>query len=161
MKKLKLCETQHIINAKKGMNYMQKSVKILAVASAITIMSTFSAFASWEQSEAGWKYKDDNCQQYITSQWIESTTEKGLWYYIDQNGVMATDTLIDNQYYVNERGEWRESGAGGAGGGSSSESQSTSSQTDSGFNWDDYFDDVGSPSGFIGSDNFGNIHGAQ
>lgn len=130
---------------------MRKSVKILAIASVITIMSTFSAFASWEQSEAGWKYKDDSTNTYVTSTWIESTTEKGLWYYVDQNGVMATNVLIDGVYYVNEAGEWRESGSSG----------SSSSQTDSGFNWDDYFDDVGSPSGFIGSDNFGNIHGAQ
>lgn len=139
----------------KGMKFMRKSIKILAVASAITIMSTFSAFASWEQSEAGWKYKDASTNTYVVSQWIESASEAGLWYYIDQNGVMATDTVIDNAYYVNERGEWRESGSSG-----SNESQS-SSQESGGFNWDDYFDDVGSPSGFIGSDNFGNIHGAQ
>lgn len=139
----------------KGMNYMQKSASLLAVASAITIMSTFSAFASWEQSEAGWKYKDDTTQQYVVSKWIESATEKGLWYYVDQNSIMATNTLIDNQYYVNELGEWRESGSSG----------SSSSQTDSGFNWDDYFDDseisVDMGSGPNVSQDTAPIHGAQ
>lgn len=129
---------------------MRKSVKILAIASVITIMSTFSAFASWEQSEAGWKYKDDSTNTYVTSTWIESTTEKGLWYYVDQNGVMATNVLIDGVYYVNEAGEWRESGSSG----------SSSSQTDSGFNWDDYFDE-GGVGGIGGSQNYGNIHSAQ
>ncbi len=139
----------------KGMIYMRKSVSLLAVASAITIMSTFSAFASWEQSEAGWTYKDDNSNTYVVSKWIESASEAGLWYYLNNDGVMATDTVIDNVYYVNEAGEWRESSSSG-----SNQSQG-SSQESGGFNWDDYFDDVGSPSGFIGSDNFGNIHGAQ
>lgn len=129
---------------------MRKSVSLLAVASAITIMSTFSAFASWEQSEAGWKYKDDTTQQYVVSKWIESATEKGLWYYVDQNSIMATNTLIDNQYYVNELGEWRESSSSG----------SSSSQESGGFNWGDY-GEVVHPIGMDASNNFGNIHGAQ
>ena len=141
----------------KGMIHMRKSVKILAVASAITIMSTFTPFASWENSEQGWKYKDDSTNTYVTSTWIESASEAGLWYYVDQNGVMATNTVIDNVYYVNEAGEWRESSSSG-----SNQSQS-SSQESGGFNWDDYFDDSNGPiTGMQGSgDNMADVHGAQ
>lgn len=90
-----------------------KLVKILAVSCAITIMSSFSAFADWEQqSDSTWKYKDDISQQYVASQWIESASEKGLWYYLDQNGVMAVNTTTPDGYYVNELGEWRESTGG-------------------------------------------------
>lgn len=89
-----------------------KLVKILAVSCAITIMSSFSAFASWEQVDGAWKYKDEVTEAYVTSQWIESATEKGLWYYLNEQGVMAVHTVIDNQYYVNERGEWRDTTGG-------------------------------------------------
>lgn len=90
-----------------------KILKILAVSCAITIMSSFSAFASWEQADGVWKYKDEVTGAYVASQWIESTTEKGLWYYIDQTGVMAVNTTIDG-YYVNDKGEWREGSTGGS-----------------------------------------------
>lgn len=89
-----------------------KILKVLAVSCAITIMSSFSAFADWEQVGTQWKYKDEVTGAYVASQWIESATEKGLWYYIDENGIMATNTVIDNQYYVNEAGEWRENTGG-------------------------------------------------
>lgn len=93
----------------------KKLVKILVIASAITIVSSFSAFADWEQqSDSTWKYKDDISQQYIASQWIESATEKGLWYYLDENGVMAVNTTTPDGYYVNDKGEWRESSGGSA-----------------------------------------------
>lgn len=69
----------------------------------------FPAFAGWEQQADGaWKYKDDNTGAYVASQWIESTTEKGIWYYVGQTGIMVTDTLIDNQYYVDHQGKWWE-----------------------------------------------------
>lgn len=89
-----------------------KILKILAVSCAITIMSSFSAFADWEQADGVWKYKDEVTRAYVASQWIESASEKGLWYYLDQNGVMAVNTTVDG-YYVNELGEWRESLSGG------------------------------------------------
>lgn len=90
---------------------MKKSIKGIALAILVTgavCSSTFISLAGWEQSETGWKYKDDNTQQYVAARWVESTSEAGLWYYIGTDGVMVTNTLIDNQYYVNEAGEWRE-----------------------------------------------------
>lgn len=90
----------------------RKSIKILTTTLLLSTMLSFSSLASWEQVDGAWKYKDDSSQQYVTSKWIESTAEQGLWYYIDQTGVMAIDTLIDNQYYVNELGEWRENTGG-------------------------------------------------
>lgn len=93
--------------------YKKKLVKILVIASAITIVSSFSAFAGWEQqSDSTWKYKDDNTQQYVTARWIENNSEQGLWYYIKADGIMAINTTVDGVYYVNELGEWRESTGG-------------------------------------------------
>lgn len=90
---------------------MKKSIKRIALAILVTgavFSSTFISLAGWEQSEQGWKYKDDNTQQYVTARWIESASEAGLWYYIKADGIMATNAWIDDVYYVNEAGEWRE-----------------------------------------------------
>lgn len=119
-----------------------KILKILAVSCAITIMSSFSAFADWEQVGTQWKYKDEVTDGYVASQWIESTTEKGLWYYLDENGLMATNTVIDNQYYVNEAGEWRESSGGSSSvnpGNQSNNTQEKVPGTDIGWNADGSF----------------------
>lgn len=89
-----------------------KILKVLAVSCAITIMSSFSAFADWEQVGTQWKYKDEVTDGYVASQWIESTTEKGLWYYLDENGVMAVNTTTPDGYYVNDKGEWRNTSGG-------------------------------------------------
>lgn len=86
----------------------RKSIKIMTTTLLLSTMLSFSSLAAWEQSEAGWKYKDDNTQQYVTARWIESVSEAGLWYYIKDDGIMATNAWIDDVYYVNEAGEWRE-----------------------------------------------------
>lgn len=87
----------------------RKSNKILTTTLLLSTMLSFSAFADWEQVGTQWKYKDEVTDGYVASQWIESTTEKGLWYYLDENGVMAVNTTTPDGYYVNELGEWRES----------------------------------------------------
>lgn len=112
-----------------------KVVKILAVSCAITIMSSFSAFAGWEQQADGaWKYKDEVIGAYVASQWIESATEKGLWYYLDQNGVMAVNTTVDG-YYVNELGEWRESLSGGTNTSNVNVPDNNSGDNNNGISW--------------------------
>lgn len=90
----------------------RKSIKLIATTLLLSTMLSFSSLAAWEQSEQGWKYKDDTTNVYVVSQWIESASEAGLWYYIKDDGIMATNTLIDGVYYVNELGEWRESTGG-------------------------------------------------
>ena len=103
---------------------MKKNIKILTltfIATCMLSLSAFPAYAGWEQVDGTWKYKDDSTNEFLTSKWIESTSEKGLWYYIDQNGVMAVSTTTPDGYYVNEHGEWRESSQ------SSSESERDSS----------------------------------
>lgn len=90
----------------------RKSIKILTTTLLLSTMLSFSAFADWEQVGTQWKYKDDTTNVYVTSQWIESASEKGLWYYLDVNGVMAVNTTTPDGYYVNELGEWRDTTGG-------------------------------------------------
>lgn len=122
----------------------KKLVKILVIASAITIMSSFSAFADWEQADGVWKYKDEVTRAYVASQWIESATEKGLWYYLDENGVMAVNTTTPDGYYVNDKGEWRESSGGSTNNSTNiSVGQPSSNESSSGVSWipdDEEFD---------------------
>lgn len=99
------------------MRKSKKKLSVIILAFGLVLSSAFTSLAAWEQSEQGWKYKDDTIQQYVTDKWVESASEKGLWYYVNVDGIMATNTLVDGVYFVNENGEWRE------------DSQSSSTQT--------------------------------
>lgn len=127
-----LCRNNNYSPRLKGVYIMKNGVKILALVGLLSLASSFPALAAWEQQpDTTWKYFDESAGAYLTGQWIESQTEKGLWYYLDDAGVMVTDKVIDG-YYVNELGEWRE-GSGGASqkpssGGSSQSTQAPPSQ---------------------------------
>ena len=43
----------------------------------------------------------------VRNKWV-TDTEKGKSYYLGSNGVMATNTVIDGTYRVNEEGEYVE-----------------------------------------------------
>lgn len=93
---------------------MKKGIGILVLTGMLSFAGAFTVFAGWEQqADNSWKYKNDESGEYVTGQWIQSATETGLWYYIDETGVMATNTLVDDLYWVNENGEWREKSSGG------------------------------------------------
>lgn len=85
-----------------------QAIKLVVITLLLSSVLTFTSLAGWTQTDAGWRYKEDAKNTYLSKCWIESETEKGLWYYLDENGLMATDKLIDDLYYVNELGEWRE-----------------------------------------------------
>lgn len=83
-----------------------RKLKILVIACTITIMSTMTSFAGWEQQEGGqWRYSDNGV--YLTGwQWLDGNNDKvAECYYLDVNGIMAANTTVDN-YVVNADGAW-------------------------------------------------------
>ena len=60
-----------------------------------------TSFADWSQQNGKWYYYNDNNGRLVRNDWVCS---KDAWYYMDYNGVMQTNSLIDDTYYVNENG---------------------------------------------------------
>ena len=54
-----------------------------------------------------WYYFDTETGEMLRNKWI-TDTEKGKSYYVGSDGVLATNTVIDGQYRVNEKGEYVE-----------------------------------------------------
>lgn len=117
---------------------MRKSLRIFAVASAISIISTMTSMANWEQQTGGqWKYQNTDGSYAVGWQWLDGNGDGvAECYYLDANGVMAVNTVIDG-YTVNADGAWTIDGvvqtkvASGAGG-QTSNSNSVGHQNQSG-----------------------------
>lgn len=61
---------------------------------------------AWEQNTEGqWKYSLNGV--YLTNAWVESLTEPGAWYFLNENGFMATNTYTVDGYYVDAQGVYR------------------------------------------------------
>lgn len=82
-----------------------RKLKILAVASAISIISTMTSFANWEQVNGTWKYSENGT--YLTGwQWLDGNGDNiAECYYLDGNGIMAVSTVIGG-YTVDINGAW-------------------------------------------------------
>lgn len=120
-----------------GGSAMRKSLRIFAVASAISIISTMTSFANWEQAGTQWKYQNAD-GSYIMNQWVWLDGDNNgvaECYYLDANGVMAVNTVVDS-YTVNESGAWVVNGvvqtkvASGSGGQSNSSQPTTNRHPD-------------------------------
>ena len=69
-----------------------------AVAAMIlTAGMAMTSFADWSQQNGKWYYYNDNNGRLVRNDWVCS---KDAWYYMDYNGVMQTNSLIDDTYYV-------------------------------------------------------------
>lgn len=86
----------------------KKSLAIAALATSLVMGSTFTSFAGWEQSEAGWKYKDDTSGVYYLNgwYWIDGNSDNiAECYYFDNTEIMSANTVVDN-YTINGEGQW-------------------------------------------------------
>lgn len=65
------------------------------------------SLGQWEAQADGvtWKFKQFT-GTYLTSSWIESQTEAGVWYFVDANGIMLTSTTTPDGYPVDYLGKW-------------------------------------------------------
>ena len=86
---------------------MKKTLRILALTGILTMACSFNAMANWEQTGTQWKYKDDSTGTYMTGwQWIDGNNDgTAECYYLDSNGVMASNTVIDG-WNINFEGQW-------------------------------------------------------
>lgn len=89
---------------------MRKGLMVLTLAAAFTAGMAMTSFAGWSQKNGNWYYYNDSTGKMVQDDWVK-VNEK--WYYMDSNGVMRTNSLIDDTYYVNSSGEmvlneWRE-----------------------------------------------------
>ena len=94
---------------------MRKQTKIAALVSAAALLAigaSMTSFANWVGPDANGDYEYlDSDGIAIRDEWrtgVSSRDGKTYYYYLDSNGKMATDQLIDTGeylYYVNENGE--------------------------------------------------------
>ncbi len=88
---------------------MRNSIKWAAAVSAAAVMCSMVPFSGsvafaqetgWVQEYEGWKYYDNDGYS-LTDSWKKSGDD---WYYLNENGVMATDCQV-NEYYVDSAGK--------------------------------------------------------
>lgn len=75
---------------------------MLTMTALISAGATMTALAGWSQNNGVWYYYNDTNGQMVRDDWVKSSEK---WYYMDQNGVMQANSLIDDMYYVNGAGE--------------------------------------------------------
>lgn len=85
---------------------MRKSLKVLVLVGVLSIASTFTSLASWEQVGTQWKYSENN--GYVSNGWYwldGDSNGVAECYYLDVNGILAVSTTVES-YTVNENGAW-------------------------------------------------------
>lgn len=68
--------------------------------------SVIAGLGSWVQESNLWRFKL-NAGGYAVSSWIESLSEAGVFYYVDESGIMLTNTTTPDGYTVDANGAWR------------------------------------------------------
>lgn len=66
-----------------------------------------SDLGAWElMADGEYKFKGVS-GEYVTSAWIESQTEVGVWFFVGADGVMMKGETTPDGYWVNDVGEYR------------------------------------------------------
>lgn len=74
----------------------------LAMTIAFSAGMMITSLAGWKSQNGNWYYYNDSTGQMVRDDWVRSGDK---WYYVDTNGVMKVNSLIDDTYYVNGNGE--------------------------------------------------------
>lgn len=84
---------------------MKKGLRILTMVGFISIVSSMTSMANWEQVGTQWKYSENGI--YLSGwQWIDGNVDGvSECYYLDSNGVMAVNTTIEG-FTVDINGAW-------------------------------------------------------
>ena len=83
------------------MRRRQKMAALTAAAVMLTMGSSMTAFADWQQLNGGDWIFTDNSGNRVRDTWRQSGE---YHYYLDSNGIMARNRWIDDIYYVNGDG---------------------------------------------------------
>ena len=91
---------------------MKKTFVTLGMAAVLSVASSLTAFAGWEQMGAAWKYQNtDGVYLANTWAWIDGNND-GIAesYCFDGNGNLYVNVRTPDQYVVNENGAWTVNG---------------------------------------------------
>ena len=94
---------------------MKKPIAMMAVLSTAAVMAAvtpsilpsadaarvMAAAAGWVDENGSWRYLDSD-GYYLTDSWKKKDNDM---YYLDEEGQIATDMIIDDEYYVDETGK--------------------------------------------------------
>lgn len=85
---------------------MRKQVLTVFMAGILTASMSMTALAGWEQEGNNWKYNDNGAYAANGWEWIDGNGDGvAECYYFDNNGILARDTMVDNNT-VNADGAW-------------------------------------------------------
>lgn len=89
---------------------MKKRFVTIILAGALTVSSAFTAFAGWEQVGTQWKYSDNGA--YLTGwKWLDGNGDSiAECYYLNNDGIMLSNTITPDNFTVNENGAWTVNG---------------------------------------------------
>lgn len=76
------------------------SLMILCLMVFICSMSVFAG--TFEETSSGWHYRKDD-GNYARAEWV---VDQGVYYYLDENGIMMADTTTPDGYLVGGDGSW-------------------------------------------------------
>ncbi|MDO4296617.1 MAG: hypothetical protein Q4D90_10730 [bacterium] len=82
----------------------QKLVSVFCATALFALLQTATVFAAgWTTNSQGqWIYLDNNGEK-VYDEWRKDASGQN-YYYLNHNGVMATNTLVDGIYYVDSNG---------------------------------------------------------
>lgn len=87
-------------------NTAYASVPVQTVQAVQTVAQEQARQGAWEQQvNSTWKYSLNGV--YVVNTWVESITEPGAWYFLNESGIMATNTYTPDGYYVDAQGVYR------------------------------------------------------
>ena len=90
--------------------------------------SAVAGLGNWEQqSDSNWKFKL-NTGGYLTRSWVESLTESGAFYYLNDYGVMSISSTTPDGYTVDSTGLYRTTNKASSGTSNSTGSESNSEE---------------------------------
>ncbi len=73
----------------------------MGLATAMTAGLAITSLAGWQQSGTDWYYFHDRTGKMLEDEWVQYN---GSWYYLEHDGKMAVNSLIDDTYYVDANG---------------------------------------------------------
>ena len=82
---------------------MKKKILLPLFAFGLILSSPTNVYAEgWSKSGSDWIYLDKNNDK-VTNEWRKGADDK--WRYLNENGLMAKDSWVDNdEYYVDDQG---------------------------------------------------------
>lgn len=86
---------------------MRKSIITMGLIVALSMASTITAFAAWEQTGTAWKYQINGTYYNDGWHWIDGNHDNiAECYYFGIDGTMLSNTITPDNYTVNSEGAW-------------------------------------------------------